>query len=325
MERDAIWVFCEPAPEGVRGVSLELLGEAARLSRAAGRPVVAVAPGTRASAEELCALGADEALLFGDASLDAPEELRYADELCALIREFAPSILLLGATSFGRSLAPRVAARLGCGLTADCTRLEIDERSGLLLQTRPALGGNLLATIVCPEARPQMATVRPKVFPMPARDAARPVRATRRDALFAPSTVEPLGLRAGAAGVNLADYDVLVCVGQGIGGAENIARAQLLAERLGGTLAATRAMVDAGAMPYARQVGQTGKAVAPKLYIALGVSGAIQHMAGVSAQTVVCVNTDPDAPIFAGADFGLVQDCGAFLDEALRALDAQEA
>ena len=255
-----------------------------------------------------------------DAALDAPEEMRYTEEICALAREFSPDVFLLGGTMFGRSLAPRVAARLSTGLTADCTHLEIDKETGLLLQTRPAFGGNLFATILCPEARPQMATVRPKVFPLPAADRARPVRVERRKAVSKPSVVELLSLRGGEAGVNLADYDVLVCVGQGIGGAENIARAEALAEKLGGTLAASRPMVDAGILPYARQVGQTGKSVAPKLYLALGVSGAIQHLAGVNAEVLAAVNTDPEAPIFEHADYGIVQDCGAFLEEALAAL-----
>ena len=146
------------------------------------------------------------------------------------------------------------------------------------------------------------------------------MRVERRRAASKPSAVELLSLRGGEAGVNLADYDVLVCVGQGIGGAENIARAEKLAEKLGGTLAASRPMVDAGILPYARQVGQTGKSVAPKLYLALGVSGAIRHLAGINAEVLAAVNTDPEAPIFERADYGIVQDCGAFLEEALAAL-----
>ena len=320
MEKNGIWVFCENGLQGVREVSYELLGAAARLAKDAGTRVVAVALGAGVPVEELCARGADEVLLVEDAALDAPEEMRYTEEICALAREYAPDIFLLGGTMFGRSLAPRVAARLRTGLTADCTQLEIDQETGLLLQTRPAFGGNLFATILCPEARPQMATVRPKVFPMPEADRTRPVRVVRRGAVSRPSMVELLSLRGGAAGVNLADYDVLVCVGQGIGGAENIARAEKLAEKLGGTLAASRPMVDAGILPYARQVGQTGKSVAPKLYLALGVSGAIQHLAGVNAEALAAVNTDPEAPIFEHADYGIVQDCGAFLEEALAAL-----
>ena len=315
-----IWVFCENGPQGVREVSYELLGAAARLAKDAGTRVIAVALGAGTPVEEMCARGADEVLLVEDAALDAPEEMRYTEEICALAREFSPDIFLLGGTMFGRSLAPRVAARLSTGLTADCTQLEIDKETGLLLQTRPAFGGNLFATILCPEARPQMATVRPKVFPMPEADRTRPVRVERRRAVSKPSMVELLSLRGGEAGVNLADYDVLVCVGQGIGGAENIARAEKLAEKLGGTLAASRPMVDAGILPYARQVGQTGKSVAPKLYLALGVSGAIQHLAGVNAEVLAAVNTDPEAPIFEHADYGIVQDCGAFLEEALAAL-----
>ena len=318
--RNGIWVLCENAPEGVRGVSYELLGEAARLARGAGLSVTAVTLGTNRPAAEMCARGADEVLLVEDEALNEPEEMRYAQEICALVEKYKPSVLLLGGTMFGRSLAPRIAARLQTGLTADCTQLEINPETGLLEQTRPAFGGNLFATILCPEARPQMATVRPKVFPLPAADASRPVRVAREAPVSQASPVVLLGRRASEDGVNLADYDVLVCVGQGIGGAENIARAQKLAEKLGGTLAATRPMVDAGVLPYARQVGQTGKAVAPKLYLALGVSGAIQHRAGVNADVLAAVNTDPDAPIFEHADYGVLQDCGAFLDEALAAL-----
>ena len=211
-----IWVFCENGPQGVREVSYELLGAAARLAKDAGTRVIAVALGAGVPVEEMCARGADEVLLVEDAALDAPEEMRYTEEICALAREFSPDIFLLGGTMFGRSLAPRVAARLSTGLTADCTQLEIDKETGLLLQTRPAFGGNLFATILCPEARPQMATVRPKVFPMPEADRTRPVRVKCRKAVSKPSMVELLSLRGGEAGVNLADYDVLVCVGQGI-------------------------------------------------------------------------------------------------------------
>ncbi len=319
--QNGIWVFCENAPEGIRGVSYELLGEAARLARGANLSVTAVALGTNRPVEEICARGADDVFLVEDEALNEPEEMRYTQEICALAQKYGPEILLLGGTMFGRSLAPRIAARLKTGLTADCTRLEINPETGLLEQTRPAFGGNLLATILCPDARPQMATVRPRVFPMPEANAARPARVVRSAPVSQSSPVRLLGRRGGATGINLADYDVLVCVGQGIGGAENIARAEKLAQKLGGALAATRPMVDAGILPYARQVGQTGKAVAPKLYLALGVSGAIQHLAGVNAEVLAAVNTDPDAPIFEHADYGVVQDCGAFLEEALAALE----
>ena len=316
----SIWVFCENAASGVREVALELLGEASRLARNIGADVRALKLGAQPEPEvcaQLCQSGADEVVWIDDPALEDAEELRCAGEICALARREMPTILLVGATAFGRSMAPRVAARLRTGLTADCTHLDIDAQTGLLLQTRPAFGGHLLATIVCPDALPQMATVRARVFPVPERDAARPVRVRRVSACGARSPVRLLESSAREEGVNLADYETLVCVGQGIGGAENIRRAAALAERLGGTLAATRPMVDAGILPYARQVGQTGRSVAPKLYLALGVSGALQHMAGVSAATLVAVNTDPDAPIFQSADFGIVQDCGAFLDEAL--------
>ena len=256
MEKNSIWVFCENGPQGVREVSYELLGAAARLAKNAGTRVVAVALGVGAPAEELCARGADEVLLVEDAALDAPEEMRYTEEICALARGVFAGHLPAGRNDVWPQPRPARGGAALHGLTADCTQLEIDKETGLLLQTRPAFGGNLFATILCPEARPQMATVRPKVFPMPEADRTRSVRVERRRAASKPSAVELLSLRGGEAGVNLADYDVLVCVGQGIGGAENIARAEKLAEKLGGTLAASRPMVDAGILPYARQVGR---------------------------------------------------------------------
>lgn len=312
-----IFVFCESAPEGMREVSFELLGEARRLAASLGARVTAVALGARVEEQAaLGAAGADRVLLVEDASLSPATETRYTDEMAALCRKYAPEIVLFGATAFGRGLAPRVAARLETGITADCTSLEIGE-DGLLRQTRPAFGGNLLATIVCPERLPQMATVRPKVFRRPEPDATRPFEVIREKSVGGGTGVEVLERLGGEGGVNLNDYEILVAVGQGIGGAENIAMAEELARRLGGTLAASRPLVDAGLLPYARQVGQTGRTVAPRLYLALGISGAVQHLAGIASGVVVAVNTDPDAPIFQHARYALTQDCGDFLREAL--------
>lgn len=312
-----IWVYCESGKNS--RVGRELLGHATCLAKIQGSTVVAVllGHGVESQAAELCAAGADTLRLMDHPALAWPEEWRYAQELCILVEREQPDIFLFGGTSFGRSLAPRVAAKVGTGLTADCTRLDIDAQSGLLRQTRPALGGNLLATILCPKLRPQMATVRPRVFPCPKPDYARSCRVIREVPQGSPSPVRLLERIAGDTAVNIADYEVLVALGQGVASQEHRAMARTLAEELGGTLAATRPLVDAGLMPYARQVGQTGKTVAPKLYLALGISGAIQHLAGVAAEKMVAVNIDPDAPIFACATYGLVMDCGRFLEEAI--------
>ena len=255
---------------------------------------------------------------------ELPDERAHTAALEKLVGKYEPSILLLGATAFGRSLAPRLAARLETGLTADCTGLEIDPETGLLRQTRPAFGGNLMATIVCPEHKPQMATVRPKVFQrIGGQDTSSSLRPPSRQGegnkviretfVTAERCFEFLERVPAAEETDIGAADVLISVGQGIGGAENIAMAEELARKMGGTVSSSRPLVDSGVMPYARQVGQTGKTVAPKLYLALGISGAIQHMAGVAAKTIVAVNTDPDAPIFGCADFAVRCDCGEFL------------
>lgn len=316
-----IWVFCERQNGEILSVAFELVGEAARLGAKAGMTVTAVALGDigGGAAKALSASGADNVLIVPDAALTWPEEMRYADELSHLIDRYQPSILLFGATSFGRSLAPRVAARQRTGLTADCTHLDIDE-NGKLHQTRPAFGGNLLATILCPETFPQMASVRPKVFPRPVPDFSRPCRVQTERAHGQVSKIRLLERVDAEAGINIAAFDTLIAVGHGIGGQANIARAQTLAELLGGALAASRALVDAGLLPYAHQVGQTGKAVAPKLYLALGISGAIQHMAGVHAEKIIAVNVDPDAPIIESADYALQMNVDDFLTEAIEFL-----
>lgn len=318
-----LWVFCEGHENGVRGVSFELTGEAARLKTAMDAQVIAVYAGARPESgvfEALCASGADAVLAVCDESLQSADALTLTGELEALIKKYKPAALLLGATAFGRSLAPRLAARLNTGLTADCTALAIDPETKLLMQTRPAFGGHLMATIVCPDARPQMASVRPRVFPLPARDGARPCRVVFEQPCGAQSPVMLIERIAREKGADVGAADILVSVGQGIGGVENIALAEKLAERLGGALSSSRPLVDAGVMPYARQVGQTGKTVAPKIYIALGISGAMQHMAGVAAKTIAAINTDPDAPIFDYARYGVIADCGDFLRAMLERL-----
>ena len=318
-----LWVFCEEHEGGVRETAFELTGEAARLAPDMSAQVIAAYVGARPESgafEALCESGADAVLAVCDESLKSADALTLTGELEALIRKYKPAALLLGATALGRSLAPRLAARLNTGLTADCTFLAIDPETKLLMQTRPAFGGHLMATIVCPDARPQMATVRPRVFPQPARKTERPCRIIFEQPCGAQSPLKLIERIAREKGADIGAADILVSVGQGIGGAENIALAEKLAERLGGALSSSRPLVDAEIMPYARQVGQTGKTVAPKIYIALGISGAMQHMAGVAAKTVVAVNTDPDAPIFDYARYGIIADCGDFLRAMLERL-----
>ena len=291
--QNGIWVFCENAPEGIRGVSYELLGEAARLARGANLSVTAVALGANRPVEEICARGADDVLLVEDEALNEPEEMRYTQEICALAQKYGPEILLLGGTMFGRSLAPRIAARL-------------KNRPYRRLYAPGNQPGDGLARTDAPGLRRQPAGY----HPLSGRAAAdghrtparvphaggkrRPLRArcAQRSgfAIFAGAPSGPARRRNGDKSRRLR------CIGlrgSGIGGAENIARAEKLAQKLGGALAATRPMVDAGILPYARQVGQTGKAVAPKLYLALGVSGAIQHLAGVNAEVLAAVQYRP--------------------------------
>ncbi len=315
---DSIWVFCEPSPDGIHPVAFELLGQASRLADGLHCSVTALLPdGCEIFAPKLAAAGADTVLLIENADTAQPDELQYTSDLAGLIRKYDPAVLLIGATAFGRSLAPRLAARLGTGLTADCTALSADPDTGLLNQTRPAFGGNLMATIVCPDRRPQMATVRPKVFSAPVPDPDRPWQLVRERSAACPRALEWLERLVSAEDMDIGKADVLVAVGQGVGGAENIALAEKLARKLHGALASSRPLVDNGIMPYPRQVGQTGKTVTPRLYLALGISGAIQHMAGVAAQKLVAVNTDPDAPICGYADEVIPCDCGAFLRAVL--------
>lgn len=308
-----IWVFAEQVEGQVRQVAFELLGEATRLATILAVPVSAVLLGTdtEAAAQQLIACGADQVYVMDHPSLLHFNDETYSDILAQLIEQYRPEIVLIGATAYGRSLAPRVASRLDTGLTADCTLLSIDEETRLLLQTRPAFGGNLMATITCPNRRPQMATVRPRVMkatqPNPSRTGkvihpAITVAAPRGTRVL---TVD----RSTVDSVNLADAEIIIAAGKGIGSQANMELVHELASALSGVVGATRAIVDAGWIGYSHQIGQTGRTVAPRLYIACGISGAVQHLAGMlSAETIVAINKDPDAPIFQIAHYGIVGD-----------------
>jgi len=273
-------------------------------------------------AHEAIAFGADRVFLVDDSSLAVYRTQPYADALVKLVREFKPEIFLLGASSRGRDLAGSVATELYTGLTADCTGLEIDTQTNLLRQTRPAFGGNIMATIICPNYRPQMSTVRHRVFEMPTADTGRQgqivtVAAGMTEEQIASKVVEFITEQGE---VNLADAKIIVSGGRGVGGPDGFAPIRELAEVLGGAVGSSRAAVDAGWIPYAHQVGQTGRTVRPDLYIACGISGAVQHLAGMgTAKVIVAINKDPEAPIFSMANYGLVGD----LFQIVPALTAQ--
>jgi len=309
-----VWVFAEQKDGKIAKVSLELLGQGKRLAGKLGEPLCAMLLGNQLAtvARELIYFGAQTVYLAESSQLEVFIEDTYTEVITSLIKEHKPSIVLLGATAIGRSLAPRVASRLETGLTADCTGLEIDLKSKDLLQTRPAFGGNLMATIVCPNHRPQMASVRPKVFKSTQRDELRIGKIVKYDykQLILTQRAQLLAIVKGSAETaGISDADIIVAAGRGLGEPENFRIIEQLADAIGGVVGASRAVVDAGWAPYAHQVGQTGKTVCPKLYIACGISGAIQHLVGMqSSQTIVAINKDPKSPIFNVADYGIVGD-----------------
>ena len=315
-----IWVFAQVTADGcVLPVACELVGRARELADVRGCHVVAVlgeGAGTAGSdnAERLIACGADEVIRCRDARLERLDAEVYARWICGMARDRRPEVILYGATAFGRELAPAVAVRLQTGLTADCTVLELDSATGLLQQTRPAFGGNLMATIVCPDHRPQMASVRPGVFAAPSGDPTRAGTVTdvALDAGIVPR-VRVLAVEPAGAAATIADAACLVVIGRGIGDKKQVPLMRELAAKLGAELGCTRPLVEAGWLEYPHQVGQTGASVAPRVLLSLGVSGAIQHLAGIGgAQAIIAVNEDPDAPIFGVAHYKVVADCVDF-------------
>jgi electron transfer flavoprotein alpha subunit len=308
-----VWVFAEQHKGGIASVALELLGEGRKLAdkRKTTLAAVFIGHGIKDKARELVACGADTVYVADDPTLRDFNDDSYAAILTALAKQHKPEIILAGATAIGRSFFPKVASSLHTRLTADCTVLDIDAETGNLHQTRPAFGGNIMATIVTPNHRPQMATVRHKVMKPATRNDARTgdiidVKRNQSDVLRTRviRTVEELGET-----VNICEADIIVSGGRGLGSAKNFQLLEDLAKALGGAVAATRGAVDEGWIPYSHQVGQTGKTVCPKLYIACGISGAIQHIAGMqSSDVIVAINKDPDAPIFSVATYGIVGD-----------------
>ncbi len=311
--KSEVWVFAEQQHGKLKGVTWELLSQARRLADALQAQVGAVCLGHNVEGlDQLVARGADRVYLVDDPSLAGQDEDLYTHALVDLARQHGPQILLAGATALGSSFIPRVAAILETGLAANCTGLEIDSDKGILLQTRPMYGGNLLATVVCPDKRPQMATVRPHTFKSSETDSSRQGEIVRLDfnAEAVTSRTRLLSMVDELTGMlKLEEADIIVCGGRGLGTAENFGIVAELAEVLGAALGSSRPPVDDGWIAYSHQIGQTGKTVSPKLYIACGVSGAPQHLTGMqTSDVIVAINEDPEAPIFEVATYGIVGD-----------------
>ena len=308
-----VYVFVEQREGVIQNVGLELLGKARELADALNEKVYAMLLGhdLTTQAQECIAYGADTVL-----RVDAPELATYVTEPYAqaiyqIIRDNKPSIVLIGATTIGRDLGPRLSARVETGLTADCTGLEISEDRDLLM-TRPAFGGNLMATIICKEHRPQMSTVRPGVMRMGQRDENRKgtiedVKINFDKSKFRVRVLETVKQTKNL--VDITEAHVLISGGRGVGNAEGFDMLRAMANTIGAEVSASRAMVDAGVLGHERQVGQTGKTVRPDLYFAMGISGAIQHLAGMEeSEYIIAINKDKFAPIFNVADLGIVGD-----------------
>jgi electron transfer flavoprotein alpha subunit len=307
-----IWVFAEQRNGKLRDVAYELLSKGRGLADTLKTDLSAICFGHGIDVNQLTAYGADKVYLVDSPELAGNQEDLYTRQLVELIQQHKPEIVLAGATSLGRAFIPRVAAILKTGLTADCTGLDIDTENRLLRQTRPTFGGNIMATIICQAKRPQMSTVRPRVFKKNEPDKGRKgqiikvdfnrERITSRTKLL--NFVEDLTEK-----VKLEDADIIVSGGRGLGKAENFKLIEELAKVMGAAVGSSRPPVDEGWIPYSHQVGQTGKTVCPKLYIACGVSGSVQHMAGMqTSDVIVAINDDPHAPIFEIATYGIVGD-----------------
>jgi electron transfer flavoprotein alpha subunit/NAD-dependent dihydropyrimidine dehydrogenase PreA subunit len=309
-----VWVFIEHEHGKVASVSFELLGEGRKLVDVLGCKLCGMIFGEKVDdfIKEAVAYGAERVYVTESPVLKQYRADPYACAAVNLIRKYKPEIVLFGATTQGRDFAGTVATTLEVGLTADCTGLDIDPETKYLRQTRPAFGGNIMATILdYPNYRPQMSTVRPKVFPMPPRDDSRKGEVIRESLPMKEEQVRTKVLEfiKGTETVNLVDAEIIVSGGRGLGNAENFKVIRELAEVLGAAVGASRATVDAGWISYEHQVGQTGRTVRPKIYIACGISGAIQHQAGMrTSDIIVAINKDPEAPIFRITTYGIVGD-----------------
>ena len=327
-----VYVFAQQVDGEISGISYELLGKAKDLAAALGQKVVAVLLGynVKGLADSLAEYGADKVIVVDDKELEVYRTEPYAHGLASVINEFKPEIMLVGATAIGRDLGPTVSARVATGLTADCTQLDIgdfplvaipgkEQKHNQLLMTRPAFGGNTIATIACPNNRPQMATVRPGVM-----QKIEPIKGAKAEVVdynpgFTPNdryvTVKEV-VKAVSETVDIMNAKILVSGGRGVGSPENFKILEDLAAVLGGEVSCSRAVVDSGWKPKDLQVGQTGKTVRPHVYFAIGISGAIQHVAGMEeSDIIIAINKDEDAPIFDVADYGIVGDLNKIVPE----------
>ena len=343
-EYKGVFVFAQQVDNKISGIAFELLGEATRLAAPLNAQVTAVliGSGVKGLADELAEYGADRVIVVDDPELKNYRTEPYAHALASVINEFKPEIMLVGATAIGRDLGPTVSARVATGLTADCTQLEIGDfpinaipgqedkqKHNQLLMTRPAFGGNTIATIACPNNRPQMATVRPGVM-----QKLEPKKGAKAEVVefnpgFTPNnkyvTIKEV-VKAVNNVADIMDAKILVSGGRGVGSPENFKLLDDLAEVLGGTVSCSRAVVDAGWKPKDLQVGQTGKTVRPNVYFAIGISGAIQHVAGMEeSDIIIAINKDEDAPIFDVADYGIVGDLNKILPELTEKIKAEMA
>ena len=338
-EYKGVYVFAQQVDNELSGIAFELLGKAKELAGDLGTDVTAVLIGSdvKGLTDELAEYGADKVIVVDDPELKEYRTEPYAHALSSVINEYKPEIVLVGATAIGRDLGPRVSARVQTGLTADCTVLEIGDfpintipgpedtqKHNQLLMTRPAFGGNTIATIACPDNRPQMATVRPGVM-----QKIEPKKGAKAEVIeynpgFTPNNkyVEIRDIVKDLSDtVDIMDAKILVSGGRGVGSKENFAMLQDLADVIGGTVSCSRAVVDNGWMPKELQVGQTGKTVRPNVYFAIGISGAIQHTAGMEeSDIIVAINKDETAPIFDVADYGIVGDLNKIVPKLTEAL-----
>ncbi|MDE5746466.1 MAG: electron transfer flavoprotein subunit alpha/FixB family protein [Acetatifactor sp.] len=341
-EYKGVYVFAQQVDNVISGIAYELLGKGKELAAALGTEVTAVLIGSDVKnlADSLAEYGADKVILVDDPELKEYRTEPYAHALASVINQYKPEIVLVGATAIGRDLGPTVSARVATGLTADCTVLEIgdfplnpipgqEQKHNQLLMTRPAFGGNTIATIACPDNRPQMATVRPGVM-----QKIEPIKGAKAvieefNPGFTPNnryvTIKEV-VKAVSDTVDIMDAKVLVSGGRGVGSPENFKILEDLAAVLGGTVSCSRAVVDSGWKPKDLQVGQTGKTVRPQIYFAIGISGAIQHVAGMEeSDIIVAINKDEDAPIFDVADYGVVGDLNKIVPQLTAALKAAMA
>ena len=325
-----VWIFAEQREGKIAPVVIELLGEGRKLAKEVDAELCAILLGKDVDglAKELITFGADKVYVADDALLEKYTTDAYTKVIKDAIDEIKPEIMLFGATHIGRDLAPRIASRVGTGLTADCTKLEIDPEDKKIKQTRPAFGGNIMATIICPNHRPQMSTVRPGVMDKAEKDETRTGEVIALDYKITQDDIRTTVLETVKTKkdlVSLTDANVIVSGGLGLGGPEGFEMLKKLADKLGGVVGSSRAAVDAGWIDHSHQVGQTGTTVKPNLYIACGISGAIQHAAGMQdSDMIIAINKDANAPIMKIADYAIVGDVNKVVPEFIAQLKAMK-